>query len=198
MFTGIIAAVGRILEVTAQANGLRLHIDAGPMSLADVRLGDSIAVNGVCLTVVSFDDRHFAVDVSPETLGCTTLNGAGPGRRVNLEPALRLGDRLGGHLVSGHVDGVGQVIDLREDGDCLRCRIGVPPALSRYIARKGSVCVDGVSLTVNAVEGDVFDVQIIPHTRTETLFGEYRSGSPVNIEVDLVARYLERMIPAAD
>jgi riboflavin synthase len=198
MFTGIIAAVGRILASSPRQNGIRMQIDAGAMSLADVRLGDSIAVNGACLTVVEFDDRSFAVDVSPETLECTTLGTVGPGGRVNLEAALRLGDRLGGHLVSGHVDGVGTVVEMREDGDCLRCRISVPPALARYVARKGSVCVDGVSLTVNAVDGNVFDVQIIPHTRSETLFGDYRPGSPVNIEVDLVARYLERMIPATD
>jgi riboflavin synthase len=197
MFTGIIHAVGAISASTPQQNGRRVRIDAGRMSLAGVRLGDSIAVNGVCLTVVEFDDRGFVVDISPETLACTTLGGTGVGSRVNLEPALRLGDSLGGHMVSGHVDGVGEVVELREDGDCLRCRISVPPALSRYVARKGSVCVDGVSLTVNAVDGEVFDVQIIPHTRSETLFGDYRPGSRVNIEVDLVARYLERLIPAS-
>lgn len=198
MFTGIVHAIGTISASTPQQNGRRVRIDAGRMSLAGVRLGDSIAVNGVCLTVVAFDDHGFVVDISPETLACTTLGDCGIGSRINLEPALRLGDSLGGHMVSGHVDGVGKVVELREDGDCLRCRIAVPSALSRYVARKGSVCVDGVSLTVNAVEAEVFDVQIIPHTRSETLFGDYRPGSPVNIEVDLVARYLERLIPASE
>jgi riboflavin synthase len=198
MFTGIIHAIGTISASTPQQNGRRVRIDAGRMSLAGVRLGDSIAVNGVCLTVVAFDDHGFVVDISPETLACTTLGDCVVGSRINLEPALRLGDSLGGHMVSGHVDGVGKVVELREDGDCLRCRIAVPSALSRYVARKGSVCVDGVSLTVNAVEAEVFDVQIIPHTRSETLFGDYRPGSAVNIEVDLVARYLERLIPASE
>jgi riboflavin synthase len=198
MFTGIIHAVGSITATTRQQKGLRLRIDARPMSLQDVRLGDSIAVNGVCLTVVEFDEHSFAVDVSPETLACTTLGGVGVGSRVNLEPALRLGDRLGGHLVSGHVDGVGEILGLSEDGDCLRCRISMPAGLARYVARKGSVCVDGVSLTVNGIDANVFDVQIIPHTRSETLFGDYRTGSRVNIEVDLLARYLERLVPAAE
>jgi riboflavin synthase len=194
MFTGIVQTSGTIHAITPQSEGVRMHIDAGKLALTDVRTGDSIAINGVCLTVVELDPHRFAVDVSPETLRCTTLGKLRIGDRVNMELALRIGDRLGGHLVSGHVDGVGWIRATRADGDCLWFRIEVPAELARYVSRKGSVCVDGVSLTVNAVDGAVFEVQIIPHTRQETLFGGYRPDDTVNIEVDLIARYLERLI----
>lgn len=196
MFTGIVQALGEIRVISARADDVRMSIAAGKLDLTDVRLGDSIAVNGACLTVVERDCDSFAVDVSPETLRCTTLGTLKIAAPVNLELALRFGDRLGGHLVSGHVDGVGEILERREDGDCLWFRIAVPPPLAKYLSRKGSVCVDGVSLTVNAVEGAQFEVQIIPHTQAETLFGTYRTGDPVNIEVDLIARYLERLLPA--
>jgi riboflavin synthase len=194
MFTGIVQALGKLHAITPQSEGVRMHIDAGNLALSDVQTGDSIAVNGVCLTAVGFDARGIAVDVSPETLRCTTLGRLAIGDRVNLELALRLGDRLGGHVVSGHVDGVGRIRAVRADGDCLWLRIEVPAELARYVSRKGSVCVDGVSLTVNAIDGATFEVQIIPHTRQETLFGSYRPDDAVNIEVDLIARYLERLI----
>lgn len=198
MFTGIVQAMGRIQSVAPQAEGVRMRVEAGMLALADACVGDSIAVNGVCLTVVEFDAHGFAVDVSPETLRCTSLDRLSVGDRVNLELALRLGERLGGHLVSGHVDGVGWVRTVRAEGECLWLRIEVPAELARYVSRKGSVCVDGVSLTVNAVEGATFEVQIIPHTREQTLFGGYRPGDAVNIEVDLIARYLERLIAERD
>lgn len=197
MFTGIIQALGSVDAIESRPKGKYLRIDSGKMSLADLRLGDSIAINGVCLTVVDFDGRSFAVEVSPETLNCTTLGSLAAGAQVNLEPALRLGDRLGGHMVSGHVDGVGVIKDCREDGDCQKFRIAAPKELARYIARKGSVCIDGVSLTVNGVADSEFEVMIIPHTRAETLFGTYRPETRVNIEVDMIARYLERLLPSA-
>ena len=198
MFTGIIEALGSIAEMSPADENMRLRVAAGGMPLADVKIGDSIAVNGVCLTVTELDAESFAVIVSPETLHCTTLASLTDGAKVNLEKALALGDRLGGHLVSGHVDGVGRVIDCRDEGKSMRFAFTVPLPLERYIARKGSVCIDGVSLTVNAVEGEAFSVQIIPHTRDHTLFGGYRVGDRVNIEVDLIARYLERLFPGAD
>jgi riboflavin synthase len=194
MFTGIIAAVGRIAEVTHAEGGIRLRIDATSLSLDDVALGDSIAVSGVCLTVVSLHERAFDVDVSQETLAC--IAGFERGSAVNLEKALRLADRLGGHLVSGHIDGVGRVERFEEMGDNRRLEIDVPTDLARYIARKGSVAVDGVSLTVNAVNGSRFTVNLIPHTLAGTTFSTLRPGARVNIEIDLLARYIERMFAA--
>jgi riboflavin synthase len=194
MFTGIIAAVGRIAEVTHAEGGIRLRIDATSLPLDDVALGDSIAVSGVCLTVVSLHERAFDVDVSQETLAC--IAGFERGSAVNLEKALRLADRLGGHLVSGHVDGVGRVERFEEMGDNRRLEIDVPADLARYIARKGSVAVDGVSLTVNAVNGSRFTVNLIPHTLAGTTFATLRPGARVNIEIDLLARYIERMFAA--
>ena len=195
MFSGIIAAVGRIIELTPRHDGtptVRLTIDAGELSLDDVALGDSIACNGVCLTVVDCDERHFLVDVSPETLSCTTgLAAPGP---VNLEKALRLADRLGGHLVSGHVDGVGEVLRFDPVGDNRWLEVRAPQALARYIARKGSITVDGVSLTTNAVIGADFTINLIPHTLSATTLGRLAPGSPVNLEIDLIARYVERML----
>ena len=195
MFTGIIAAVGRIAEVAPSAGGSRMRIDARGLALDDVALGDSIAVSGVCLTVVALHPGAFEVDVSQETLAC--IAGFARDAAVNLEKALRLSDRLGGHLVSGHVDGKGIVERLEPVGDNRLLAISVPPELARYIARKGSVAVDGVSLTVNAVEDVRFDVNLIPHTLAQTNFGRLNPGVEVNVEIDLLARYIERMSQSA-
>lgn len=190
MFTGIIAAVGRVAEVTPGAGGLKLRIDAGGLALDDVAPGDSIAVSGVCLTVVALHAGAFEVDVSQETLACAT--GFDRGGAVNLEKALRLSDRLGGHLVSGHVDGRGRVERFEPVGDNRLLEISVPRDLARYVARKGSVAVDGVSLTVNDVAGERFAVNLIPHTLAHTNFERLGPGSHVNVEIDLLARYVER------
>ena len=191
MFTGIIQAVGQIETVTPIGEDVRLKILANGLDMSDVALGDSIATSGVCLTVVSFDTRSFEVHVSKETLSCTV--GLDSQKSVNLEKALRLSDRLGGHLVSGHVDGVGQVVRFDAVGDCMLLSIRAPHALSRYIAVKGSVAVDGVSLTVNAVDGDVFSINLIPHTLEMTTLQQLGVGSRTNLEIDLIARYVERM-----
>ncbi len=192
MFTGIVQAVGHIETVTAQDGDLRLRIAAGRLDLSDVGVGDSIAVAGVCLTVVAHDGRSFDAHVSGETLSCTV--GLDMPRPVNLEKALRLADRLGGHLVGGHVDGVGQVVRFEPAGDCMLLAIRAPHAHARYIAVKGSVAVDGVSLTVNAVEHDTFGVNLIPHTLDMTTLSHLGVGSRVNLEVDMIARYVERML----
>ena len=195
MFTGIIASMGRIAAVQRSNAGARLRIDAPDLKLEDGAIGESIAVSGVCLTAVAIDAAGFAADVSPETLACTTLGQRLVGDGVNLERALRLADRLGGHLVTGHVDDVGVVRGVVPEGDCFRLELDVPDSLQRYVARKGSICVDGVSLTVNSIEGHQVAIQIVPHTRAVTTIGGYREGTQVNLEVDLVARYLERMLP---
>lgn len=193
MFTGIITAIGTVAGVQEMGRDRRLRIDASGLDLSDVAIGDSICVSGVCLTVVAADSRGFAADVSSETLSCTTLGRLQKGARVNLEKALRLGDRLGGHLVSGHADGTGTVLDVHRDARSLRCLIRAPQGLARYICSKGSICVDGVSLTVNEVTGTDFGVNIIPHTAAETTFSDRTSGDMVNLEVDIIARYLERL-----
>jgi riboflavin synthase len=190
MFTGIVAAVGRVAEAAPSAGGLKLRIAAGGLPLDDVSPGDSIAVNGVCLTVTALHADHFEVDVSQETLACAT--GFERGAAVNLEKALRLADRLGGHLVSGHVDGRGTVERVEAAADNRIVEISVPAALARYIARKGSVAIDGVSLTVNAVDGLKFAVNLIPHTLAHTNFDRLVPGREVNVEIDLLARYVER------
>ena len=197
MFSGIIAAIGRITALTPRNDGastVRLTIEAGALDLADVAIGDSIACNGVCLTVVEMKDTTFSVDVSPETLSCT-VGLAAPGA-INLEKALRLSDRLGGHLVSGHVDGVGRVLRFDALGDNRLLVIRAPAPLARYIARKGSITVNGVSLTTNTVEAADFSINLIPHTLTATTLGELKVGDAVNLEVDLIARYVERMLNA--
>lgn len=194
MFTGIIQSRGRLQSCEPRHGDLRLWIDAGKLPMAKVALGDSIAVNGVCLTVTELDGNSFAADVSRETLELTTLGQTEINAAVNLEPALTLQQPLGGHLVSGHVDGVGEVTELTEDARSLRMHFSVPMELARYIARKGSVTVNGVSLTVNNVQGNAFDVNLVPHTLQETNLGDLAAGSKVNIEVDLVARYLERLL----
>jgi riboflavin synthase len=195
MFTGIVAGVGGIAACAASAGGLRLHIDAGGLSLDDVTVGDSIAVNGVCLTVVALRGAGFEADVSRETLDCTA--GFPVGARVNLEKALRLSDRLGGHLVSGHIDGVGQVTRFDPAGDNRLLTIVAPAELAKYIARKGSIAVNGVSLTINAVSGPEFVANLIPHTLQATSLRNLRMGDAVNLEVDLLARYAERLLNAS-
>jgi riboflavin synthase len=192
MFTGIIQAVGHIKHLEARGEDARVSIGAGGLDLADVVMGDSIAVNGVCLTVVEKGGEHFNVDVSTETFSCTV--GFNPGDNVNLEKALRLSDRLGGHLVSGHVDGVGEVTRFEPVGESWLLAIRAPRALSRYIAAKGSIAVNGVSLTVNRVSGDEFAVNLIPHTLEKTMLKGLRTGSRVNLEADLFARYAERLL----
>jgi riboflavin synthase len=192
MFTGIVAAVGTVRNVEPVEQGARLSIDAGALALDDVSIGDSIAVDGVCLTVTQMLPGAFCVDVSAETLACTI--GFSAGRAVNLEKALRLSDRLGGHLVSGHVDGAGTVVRFDAVGDNRLAAVRIAPELGRYVARKGSVTLNGVSLTVNEIEGDVFSVNLIPHTLGATNLGTLASGARVNVEVDLMARYIERML----
>lgn len=194
MFTGLIQAVGRIAEIESGKQDIRLRIDTGKLPLEEVSVGDSIATSGVCLTVTDLPGDGFWADVSPETLSLTTLGGKGVGDPVNLETSLTLSTPLGGHLVSGHVDGVGHVEQIIEDDRFWGVRITSPANLARYIAMKGSICVDGTSLTVNQVAGNAFDLTIIPQTWEETVFSEYRVGSPVNLEVDVIARYLERMM----
>ena len=195
MFTGIVQCLGRVRAYRpTDAEDGRLEIGwQVPPGGRQPEPGDSIAVNGACLTAVQVEATGFAADVSAETLGCTTLGELQPGSAVNLEAARCVGDPLGGHLLSGHVDGVAEVIERRPEGRSLCFLLRPPPALLRYIAAKGSVAVDGVSLTVNSVDAAEFSVNIIPHTLEQTLFGEYRSGSRVNLEVDLIARYLERL-----
>ena len=194
MFTGIIQAVGRVAGMEPKGGDLRLRIDTGKLDLADVQLGDSIAVNGVCLTAVELPGDGFVADVSRESLDLTSLGSLKTGSPVNLEKALTLESRLGGHLVSGHVDGIGRVLERRDDARSVRFTIEAPRLLARYIAHKGSICVDGVSLTVNAVEGARFELNIVPHSLSHTIMADYRPGSAVNLEVDLIARYLERLL----
>jgi len=194
MFTGIIQSVGRIARLEPRGGDLRLHVDTANLDLADVQLGDSIAVSGVCLTAVTLEVHGFSADVSNETLSLTTLGGLKAGDPVNLEKALRLADRLGGHLVSGHVDGLGKVVSIAPDGRSQRWTFEVPANLARYIAAKGSVCIDGTSLTVNEVAGHRFGVNLIPHTVEHTAFHAKRAGDVVNIEVDVIARYVERLV----
>ena len=198
MFTGIIEAVGRIASCTRLKDDMHLVIDTQSLDTSDVVLGDSIAVNGVCLTVVALDGKKFGADVSAETLANTTLGKLKQGQRVNLEKALTPSSRLGGHLVSGHVDGVGKILRRNTEGQSERFQLEAPRALARYIARKGSICVDGISLTVNQVEGGVFDLNIVPHTLANTTMADYVEGMEVNLEVDIIARYLERMLQAGE
>lgn len=194
MFTGIIEGIGRVARREARGGDLRLWIDAGSLPFDAVALGESIAVNGVCLTVVEFDARGFVADVSNETLSLTTLDALPRGAPVNLERAMLPGTRFGGHMVAGHVDGVGRVAGVHDDARSQRWRFEVPARLLRYIAVKGSICVDGVSLTVNGVDATGFDVNLVPHTLQHTVFGRTPVGTAVNLEVDLVARYVERLL----
>lgn len=194
MFTGIIQAIGQVQTLEPRGGDVRLTLSTGKLPLAGLVLGDSVAVNGVCLTAVHLAGGHFAADVSRETLSLTTLGALRPGSRVNLEKALTLATPLGGHLVSGHVDGVGEILERHQDARSWRFRVQAPAGLARYIAQKGSICVDGTSLTVNAVDGAAFELNIVPHTLVETIIGDYQLGTRVNLEVDLIARYLERLV----
>ncbi len=194
MFTGIIQAVGEVAATEPSGGDLRLYIRTGKLPLGDVQLGDSIATNGCCLTVTELPGDGYWCDVSVESLNFTTLGALAKGSPVNLEKSLTPESRLGGHIVSGHVDGVGEVVSLAEDARSWRVVIRAPDTLAKYIAHKGSICVDGTSLTVNAVNGAEFDLNIIPQTMAETIFGTYRPGSKVNLEVDVIARYLERLL----
>lgn len=194
MFTGIIEAQGEVVQIKQQADDWQVRINVGVLDMADVCLGDSVAVDGVCLTVVQFDRSHVVMDVSAESLSKTTWGSFKVGRKVNLEKALTPTTRLGGHLVSGHVDAVAVVVARERVGDSIRFSLQVPDALAKYIAVKGSICIDGVSLTVNAVDGSVFDINVIPHTADVTGIGGYHIGCEVNIEIDVIARYLERLL----
>ena len=198
MFTGIIEGVGSIARREALGGDVRFHIHVGSLPFDAVQLGESVAVNGVCLTVIAFDQTSFQADASTETLGLTTLGALAEGAPVNLERAMRPSDRFGGHIVSGHVDGVGTVESINEDARALRWRFAAPAALLRYVARKGSICVDGVSLTVNAVDDAGFEVALIPHTVAHTAFAHTGVGDAVNLEIDVIARYAERLMGAGD
>ncbi|MBD2857752.1 riboflavin synthase [Spongiibacter sp. KMU-158] len=196
MFTGIIEALGEIAALEPCGGDLRLYIRSGDLPLDGVKLGDSIATNGVCLTAVALPGDGFWADVSRETLNHSGFAQARVGQKVNLERAMAANGRFDGHIVSGHVDGVGVVLDAQKDARSLRLRIDAGQDLARYIAAKGSICVDGVSLTVNRVEGSVFELNIVPHTAEQTIIPEYAAGTRVNLEVDVVARYLERLLQA--
>ncbi|WHL18345.1 riboflavin synthase [Stenotrophomonas acidaminiphila] len=194
MFTGIIEGVGRLAAHEPVGGDVRFTFEVGSLPFEQVRLGESIAVNGVCLTVIAFDASSFQADASTETLGLTTLGRLAPGAALNLERAMRPSDRLGGHLVSGHVDGIGTVLSIHDDARAQRWRFAAPAPLLRYIAKKGSICVDGVSLTVNEVDDAGFEVALIPHTVAHTRFAHTGVGDAVNLEIDLVARYVERLL----
>ena len=193
MFTGIVESIGKVVKLERIQDEWRLTLQTGSLSLDDVKLGESIAVSGCCLTVVQLTGNGFAADVSNETLRCTTLGQFKSGTRVNLEKAMQATDRFGGHIVSGHVDGVGELVSSEIEGKSQKLIFSVPNGLSRFIAAKGSICIDGTSLTVNQVEGNTFSINVIPHTQEMTVIGTYELGQRVNLEVDLVARYLEKL-----
>ena len=194
MFTGIIESVGRVQQITPRSGDVRLTIATAKLNLADVKLGDSIATNGICLTVVELTGQGFAADVSNETLRRTCLKTWKVGTAVNLEKALMPTSRLGGHIVSGHVDGLGEIISVKQDARSIQYQVRAPDELAKYISEKGSITVDGISLTVNAIDGALFSLNIVPHTVQETNVGSWQVGSIVNLEVDLLARYLERLL----
>lgn len=196
MFTGIVQGIGTVAALTPHAGDVELVVDAGDLALGDVAIGDSISVSGACLTATRLDGRHFAADVSNETLARTTLGALRPGAAVNLEKALRAGDPLGGHYVTGHVDGLARLFAAHDDGRSLRLDFEVPAALARYVAPKGSITLAGVSLTVNEVDGARFGVNVIPHTQLVTTLGRLRPGDAVNLEIDIIARYVERLVSA--
>jgi len=194
MFTGIVQGVGTVRAIDQRGGDVTLLFDTGEVSLAGIAIGDSIAVSGACLTATRIDGSTFAADVSRETLNLTTLGDCVVGVRVNLETALRAGQALGGHYVTGHVDGVGRLLSRHDDARSVRMEFQVPAELARYVARKGSICIDGVSLTVNGAAGERFDVNLVPHTLAATTLGDLRVGSRVNLEIDIIARYVERMM----
>jgi riboflavin synthase len=198
MFTGIIEAVGRIKKIEPVGGDMRLHVDVGSLEMGDVQLGDSIAVNGVCLTAIEFDNKHFVADVSNETITLTSLKDLGIASEVNLEKALLPTTRLGGHLVSGHGDGLGEVLSIKEESRSVQLIIKAPEELKHYIAMKGSICIDGTSLTVNKITNADFEINIVPHTQQQTIIKNYKPGTKVNLEVDLIARYLERLLMKQD
>lgn len=198
MFTGIIESTGTINAITKTGGDVRLSINTGNLDMSDVSLGDSIAVNGVCLTAVEFDQSYFVADVSNETLNLTTLGNLSTGSEVNLEKALSLSTRLGGHLVSGHVDGIGHLVSAHQESRSIRLEFEAPENIKRYIATKGSVCIDGTSLTVNQVNDRRFGINIVPHTQERTIIKHYKPGVAVNLEVDLIARYVERLLVSGD
>jgi len=197
MFTGIIVATGRLTALTEKGGDLELGVDAAGLDLTSVRLGDSISVQGACLTVTRLEGTTFFADVSRETLAKTTLGQLRVGSRVNLEPSLRAGDPLGGHLVSGHVDAVGRLLEVHADARSWRLVFAVPEQYARFVAPKGSICLNGVSLTVNDVRGREFDVNIIPHTHRETTLGDLEPGDGVNVEIDVIARYIDRILSSS-
>lgn len=194
MFTGIIQSKGSIKEIFSSSDGARLKINTNALDLSDTNVGDSIAVDGVCLTVTELTESSFTADVSNETLTCTTLSALKQGKNVNLERSLRVNQGIDGHLVSGHVDGIGAVNSIEKDGDSVRIKIEVQGDIIKYIAKKGSICINGVSLTVNSVENNFFDVNIVPHTLSATTLGDLSLQSNVNIEIDQIARYVERLL----
>ncbi len=194
MFTGIIEAIGSVSQIQDKGGDIRLKLDTGKLDLTDVALGDSIAVNGVCLTVIEMTSGSFSADVSAETLRLTSLGKLGSGSPVNLEKALTLQTRLGGHMVSGHVDALGKILERRDDARSIWFRVEAPVNLAKYIVHKGSITVDGTSLTVNAVNGNEFDLNIVPHTAQETIMSGYQRGTEINLEVDIIGRYLERLL----
>lgn len=194
MFTGIVQGVGTVRAIEPHEGDVTVVFDTAGVTLADIEPGGSIAVSGVCLTATRFDASSFAADVSRETLSLTTLGNQVVGSRVNLEKALRAGQALGGHYVTGHVDGVGELVARHDDARSVRMEFRVPPELARYVARKGSICIDGVSLTVNGAKGNRFDVNLVPHTVQVTTLGALQPGHRVNLEVDIIARYVERMM----
>ncbi len=198
MFTGIIEAVGTIESLQPSGGDYRVKVAVNTLDMTDVKLGDSIAVNGVCLTVTELHGKGFWADVSLETVRHTCFKNYRPGQAVNLEKAMMPTSRLGGHIVSGHVDGVGKILERREDARSVRFRVQAPEHLLKYIADRGSITVEGTSLTVNGIEGDVFELNIVPHTLAETVLQGYTSGQPVHLEVDLIARYLERLISKSE
>ncbi len=194
MFTGIILAIGKITQIEQKSGDVRLSIDTGKLSLKEANLGDSIAVNGICLTAVELGDNSFVADVSNETLARTNLKSAATGTPVNLELALTPQTRMGGHIVSGHVDGLATLVEQKPDGRSIRFKFKAPDSLAKYIAEKGSICINGISLTINNVEGAEFSVNIVPHTLKETTLGAINVGDSINLEVDLLARYMERLM----
>ena len=194
MFTGIIQSKGSIKEIFSSSDGARLKINTNALDLSDTNVGDSIAVDGVCLTVTELTESSFTADVSNETLTCTTFSALKQGKNVNLERSLRVNQGIDGHLVSGHVDGIGAVNYIEKDGDSVRIKIEVQGDIIKYIAKKGSICINGVSLTVNSVENNFFDVNIVPHTLSATTLGDLSLQSNVNIEIDQIARYVERLL----
>jgi len=193
MFTGIIQAKGSIQEVISSKEGAHLKINSNTLNLSDSKIGDSIAVDGVCLTVTELSEYWFRADVSNETMSCTTFSELSQGQSVNLERSLRLNQGIDGHLVSGHVDGIGEIHSIDEDGDSVRIKVEVQGDIMKYIANKGSICINGVSLTVNSVESNIFDVNIVPHTFSVTTLGDLKLNSFVNLEIDLIARYVEKL-----